>query len=74
MVDLWSLGILIYELKHGCTPFFGKGKGDDDQVIKQRILNLEYTFRSDCSAELKDLVSKLLVKDPTKRLGLIAAR
>lgn len=59
MVDLWSLGILIYELKHGCTPFYKK---DDEEAFKKRILDLEYTFKADCSEELKDIVTKLLVK------------
>ena len=66
LVDLWTLGILIYELKHRRTPFLS---GNEDETRK-RIQTQTYTFDSDCSPQFVDLVRKLLVKESERRLPL----
>lgn len=64
-VDLWSLGVLTYEFLVGEAPF------EDTQVMTQRkIVRGEYTVPGFVSAEAKDLIKRLLVLDPEKRIAL----
>ena len=65
-VDWWSLGILIYQMHYGFTPF------DDDYIDKiyQKILYTNVIFDSNYKIDknLKSLISGLLEKDVTKRI------
>ncbi|KAF2124942.1 kinase-like protein [Dothidotthia symphoricarpi CBS 119687] len=64
-VDLWSLGVLTYEFLVGEAPF------EDTQAMTQRkIVRGEYTVPGFVSAEAKDLIKRLLVLDPEKRIAL----
>uniref|UniRef100_A0A673WEC2 Calcium/calmodulin-dependent protein kinase type IV n=1 Tax=Salmo trutta TaxID=8032 RepID=A0A673WEC2_SALTR len=73
-VDMWSVGVITYILLCGFEPFF-----DDrgDQYMFKRILNCEYEFVSpwwdNVSLNAKDLVRKLIVQDPKKRLTTLQA-
>ncbi|XP_062985614.1 calcium/calmodulin-dependent protein kinase type IV isoform X1 [Elgaria multicarinata webbii] len=73
-VDMWSLGIITYILLCGFEPFYDE-RGD--QYMFKRILNCEYDFVSpwwdDVSLNAKDLVKKLIVLDPKKRLTTFQA-
>ncbi|KAJ4329859.1 spindle assembly checkpoint kinase [Didymella glomerata] len=64
-VDHWSLGVLMYELLVGEAPF------EDSQVMtKRKIVRGEYTIPKFISPAAKDLIEKLLVLDPEKRIPL----
>ncbi|OIW33941.1 kinase-like protein [Coniochaeta ligniaria NRRL 30616] len=64
-VDLWSLGVLTYEFLVGEAPF------EDTQVMTQvRISRADMTIPSFVSPEARDLIKRLLVLDPEKRLPL----
>ncbi|TPX09811.1 uncharacterized protein E0L32_009002 [Thyridium curvatum] len=64
-VDLWSLGVLTYEFLVGEAPF------EDTPVMTQRrIARADMTIPSFVSPEARDLIKKLLVLDPNKRLPL----
>ncbi|CAG8454801.1 12550_t:CDS:10 [Ambispora gerdemannii] len=63
--DFWALGCIVYQLIAGRPPF----KGPNEYITFQKIVGLEYTFPEGFPAVARDLVEKLLVIDPSKRLG-----
>ncbi|KAI0405739.1 Pkinase-domain-containing protein [Xylaria palmicola] len=64
-VDLWSLGVLTYEFVVGEAPF------EDTPVMTQRrIARADMTIPSFVSPEARDLIKRLLVLDPEKRIPL----
>ncbi|GMH12168.1 hypothetical protein Nepgr_014009 [Nepenthes gracilis] len=66
-VDWWTLGIFIFELFYGVTPF----KGVENELTLANIVAraLEFPKEPTVPAAAKDLISQLLVKDPAGRLG-----
>ncbi|CAI4056848.1 hypothetical protein SKDZ_03G1490 [Saccharomyces kudriavzevii ZP591] len=66
-VDWWTLGILVYEMLFGCTPF----KGDNSNETFSKILTEDVKFPHDkeISKHCKDLIKRLLNKNESKRLG-----
>ena len=65
--DIWTLGIMLYQMYCGKTPF----KEKTNYLIFRKIeqLKIEYPENVYIPEEAKDLISKILVKDPQKRLG-----
>ena len=70
-VDWWSLGILIYEMTIGVTPFFSKSRLTLINNIKKEdvIFPDKKKYKIEYSDEFVDVVLKLLSKDNKKRLG-----
>ncbi|XP_044520954.1 ribosomal protein S6 kinase alpha-5 isoform X5 [Gracilinanus agilis] len=68
-VDWWSLGVLMYELLTGASPFTVDGEKNSQAEISRRILKSEPPYPQEMSALAKDIIQHLLVKDPKKRLG-----
>lgn len=66
-VDWWTLGIFLYEMLFGITPF----KGPSRNQTFSNILKIECQFPdyNQTSSNCKNLIKKLLIKDETKRLG-----
>ncbi|XP_076230990.1 ribosomal protein S6 kinase alpha-5 isoform X3 [Calliopsis andreniformis] len=68
-VDWWSVGVLIYELLIGASPFTVEGEKNTQQDISRRILKTDPLIPSHLSPTVRDFILRLLVKDPRQRLG-----
>lgn len=65
VVDFWTLGILLYEMLTSLPPFYD----EDVPTMYKKILEDQLIFPSDMDSITKDLITKLLNRDPTERLG-----
>ncbi|PIA16411.1 Pkinase-domain-containing protein [Coemansia reversa NRRL 1564] len=63
--DLWAVGCIAYQLFTGRPPF----KGSNEYQTFQKILKLDYTLPLAMPPQARDLVERILVLDPEKRLG-----
>lgn len=68
-VDWWSIGVLTYELLTGASPFTVEGEKNNQQEISRRILKIQPPLPTELSIDVRDFISRLLVKDPRQRLG-----
>eukprot|EP00339_Tiarina_fusa_P000908 CAMPEP_0116998546 /NCGR_PEP_ID=MMETSP0472-20121206/1577_1 /TAXON_ID=693140 ORGANISM="Tiarina fusus, Strain LIS" /NCGR_SAMPLE_ID=MMETSP0472 /ASSEMBLY_ACC=CAM_ASM_000603 /LENGTH=556 /DNA_ID=CAMNT_0004697725 /DNA_START=11 /DNA_END=1681 /DNA_ORIENTATION=+ len=71
--DMWSCGVITYMLLSSHRPFYHKRR----KVMIDRIMRVEYNFDKDywdpVSDEAKDMIDKLLVLDPKKRMNAAEA-
>mmetsp|Transcript_15773 Transcript_15773/g.24207 ORF Transcript_15773/g.24207 Transcript_15773/m.24207 type:complete len:525 (+) Transcript_15773:97-1671(+) len=64
-VDWWALGILLYELTVGIPPFYSQNVNEMYRKIQEAPL----LFPPNLSNPCKDLITKLLQRDPKIRMG-----
>ena len=64
-VDWWSFGILGFDLLTGASPF----RANNDLKIREKILKSKLVMPYFLSPDAKDLLTRLLRKEPKKRLG-----
>ena len=67
-VDMWSCGVIVYILLGGYPPFHD----DNHAILYRKIKAADYAFDpqylDQVSDDAKDLIKKMLVVDPDKRL------
>jgi [calcium/calmodulin-dependent protein kinase] kinase len=64
--DIWSMGVTLYCLAFGCIPFEKSGMLD----LYDSIKNDEVKIPDHCNRDLRDLLLKLLEKDPSRRIEM----
>ncbi|KAK3989789.1 putative serine/threonine-protein kinase [Cladorrhinum sp. PSN332] len=69
-VDWWTLGILVYEMLYGTTPFKGKNRNATfANILREDIPFPDHAGAPQISNICKSLIRKLLIKDENRRLG-----
>ena len=64
--DIYGIGAVLYEMISGTPPFFS----NEIAVLFNKIKNCQLILHQYFSEDLKDLLRKLLDKDPDKRFGV----
>ena len=65
-VDLWCIGVLLFELVTATPPFIG----NDLDTLKENVLKLKINWPKDINVDAKNLIMKILKLDPKQRLPL----
>ena len=65
-VDIWCIGVLLFELTTGNVPF----QGNDIDTLKDNILHLRIAWPKDINIDAKNLIKKILKLDPGSRISL----
>ena len=65
-IDIWSTGIILYAMICGFLPFEDK----NHDVLFEKILKCKVEYPPFLSYEVKDLLKKILVVDPNKRIDI----
>ena len=63
-VDTWSCGVTLFVMLAGELPF----DNANDRKIARSITNLEFNIPKTVSKQGKDLIKRILVKDPSYRI------
>ena len=66
-LDIWCLGVLLYELIHGNPPFKGK---TENEKFKSILNNGLITFDENISKDAQNLIKGILKSNPSERLTL----
>ena len=65
-LDIWCIGVLLFELLTGNVPF----KGKDIQSLNNNILSLKISWPKDIDPIAKNLIFKILKPNPNERISL----
>ena len=69
-MDWWALGVILFEFLNGNAPFTADTK---EEIFRKIAEEDPAEWTEDASTDAKDLIARLLEKDPGKRLGASGA-
>ncbi|QID83796.1 serine/threonine protein kinase [Saccharomyces pastorianus] len=64
--DIWAFGCILFQMVAGKPPF----KASNEYLTFQKVMKVQYAFTAGFPQIIKDLVKKLLVKEPNDRLTI----
>ncbi|XP_068131783.1 serine/threonine-protein kinase ULK3 isoform X1 [Hyperolius riggenbachi] len=67
-VDLWSVGVILYEALFGRAPFASRSFSELEEKIRS-VQSIELPSRPRVSSECRDLLQRLLERDPDQRIS-----
>ncbi|GAN10721.1 calcium/calmodulin-dependent protein kinase I [Mucor ambiguus] len=67
-VDLWSVGVILFTLLSGYTPFWGEDQASLFESIMAGQYEYDEEYWSDISDSARNLIDKLLTFDPNSRI------
>ena len=65
-IDIWASGIVLFAMLCGYLPFDHK----DNDILFRKILRCKISYPKNLSSEAKDLIKKILVPNPSKRITI----
>lgn len=66
--DMWSVGVICYVLLSGLSPFMGNSDLETMTNVTRAIYDFDDESFDPISSDAKEFISRLLIKDPNRRL------
>lgn len=73
LVDMWSAGVVLYEMLSGEKPFQGRSDREVIEKIKKGVVTFDSPIWKTISPDAKRFVRQLLQTDPHKRISALAS-
>ncbi|XBW34617.1 hypothetical protein QEN19_000183 [Hanseniaspora menglaensis] len=65
--DIWAFGCILFQMIAGKPPF----KAANEYLTFQKVQKIQYAFTAGFPAVIRDLVKRLLIKQPEQRLEIV---